>query len=103
MISHIVAIILTIATFLTRSHLMLAFLQLILFILAIVVGIITSEKKKKVSHMKITYFLVLGLWLFNLFSVGRRHPMNPEAEILFNIVTLGIFAFVYYRIAKWTS
>ena len=81
LISHIVAIILTITTFITRSHMILVLLQSILFILAI----------------------VLGLWLTNLFMIGRGIEPHHDVELVIQILSLGAYAFIYHKISKWVK
>jgi len=102
-ISHIVAIVLTIVTFITRSHLILLYLQSILFILAIIFGLFANKSKKKISQTKILYFLVLGLWLVNLLILGNGRPLHPLIDISLLTLSIAAYIFIYYKILKWVK
>ena len=102
-ISHIVAIILTTVAFITRSPLILLYLQSILFIMAIISVQFVNKTKHKISQIKILYFIVLGLWLINLLILGRGHPVNPIIEIISQVTSLIAYIFIYYKISKLTN
>jgi len=102
-ISHIVAIVLTIVTFMTRSHLILLYLQSILFILAIILRPYARKDKKKISQTRILYFLVLGVWLVNLLVLGRGRPIYPLIDISLLIASILAYIFIYYKISKWVK
>jgi len=98
-ISHIVAVILTIVTFITRSHLILLYLQSILFILAIILGPF-ANKGKKISSTRALYFVVLGLWLVNLLFLGRGRPIFPLIDLSLQIASIIAYLFIYHKISK---
>lgn len=101
---HVTAIFLSIITFLTRSHEIFVLLQLALLVIAVGFSIITSHKvKKKFSHIKIIYILILIFWLINLWTLKPQRMFSPEIKIILQIISVTIFGFLYYRILKWTK
>src|SRR3989344_830716 len=68
---HGTAIILSIISFFTRSHLILIYLQCLLLIIAIVLNFIISRQGRKISRIKVLYALVAVLWLINLLIIDR--------------------------------
>jgi len=102
-IGHSSAALLSIASFITMSHLILLYLQSALLLFGAFISFIIFKKGKKVSKIKILYLLVSALWLINLWVIGRRRPYSLETEIFFQIISLIVFIVIYHRIAKWVQ
>lgn len=100
-IIHGVAIALSIATFFTRSHIILLIVQSLLLILAVILNLF--QPKKKVTNTRILYFLILAVWLINLWIIDRRRPYSLEIEILFQIISLLVFVLIIRKISKWVK
>jgi len=98
-IIHGAAIILSLAAFLTRSHIILLIVQSVLLILAVVLNLV--QPKKKVTNTRVLYFLILAVWLINLWIIDRRRPYSLEIEILFQIISLLVFVLIIRKISKW--
>lgn len=101
--SHSIAILLSVVSFFMRSHMILLYLQFALLIIVLMLNFSMSLKKMKISKIKILYVLVAALWLINLLSTGQRRPFPPEVGAIFQIISLVVFAFVYYKISKWVK
>jgi hypothetical protein len=97
---HVVAVILSVVTFLTRSHILLVILQALLLVTALILGLISKNVKKKISKTKILYVLIFALWLINLFVLERRR-LPFDISLLFEIISLAVLVALYYRITKW--
>jgi hypothetical protein len=97
-IIHGTALILSIAAFATRSHLILLYLQTALLVIAVILNIIMH---KKLSRMRIIYYLIFFLWLINLWIIDRRR-LPFEINIVFQLVSLIVFYFIYRKISKFT-
>src|SRR3989338_1734412 len=81
---HSIAILLTLISVITRSHLMLIYLQSFLLTVTIVWSFLIHSKK--LSQTKILYILVFVLWLINLIILGNRH--HSLFEILAMIISI---------------
>lgn len=99
---HSTAILLSVVSFLTRSHLILLYLQCALLVTAIIFGF-ALHIGRKISRIKILYVLVPGLWLINLLVIDNRRPFPPGTEIFFQLVSLAVFFIIYHKISKWVK
>jgi hypothetical protein len=103
-IGHIIAVTLSVVSFITRSHMILLYLQSILLIIAVILSFTAKKEGKKLSGAKILYILVAALWLINLWIIdkgGRRPPFSPGTEIFFHLISLIVFIIIYYKVSKW--
>lgn len=98
---HSTAIVLSLISFITRSHLMLIGLQCALLLLVVLLSFMAHRGEKKISQIKILYLLVSALWLINLLVIDQKRPFPLEMEIFFQVVSLIVFVIIYYRISKW--
>ena len=100
---HALAILLSVISFMTRSHIILILLQCILLIIAVGLRFVIQKEKRNISQIKILYFLVALLWLINLLVLGRRRSLSFGIDIFFHIVSLIVFIFIYLKISKWVK
>ena len=100
-LGHLIAILVPLLAFLTRSHMLLLYMQTVLLIIAVLLLLFIRKEKAGLSKTKILYLLVFGLWLINLFVIDSRRPFPPEIEILFRAVSLIVFILIYYKVYKW--
>lgn len=98
---HSVAVLLSVISLITRSHLILLVFQSALLILAVILSGVIRKKEKKISRMRMLYFLISVLWLINLWVIDRRKPFSVEIEIFFEVVSLAVFIAIYFKISKW--
>jgi hypothetical protein len=96
-IGHTLAIIMSIVSFATRSPVLLLYMQCALLAIAIILGFV----EHKISKGRMLYVLTAVLWLINLLIIDPGHPMNPAMRDLFQIISLGVFAVIYFRLSKW--
>jgi len=101
-LGHSVSILLSVICFLTESHMMLFFLQLVLLIIAAMLILAMRKDGKKSFQTKGLYLLTLVLWLINLFITGGRQPHFFEIGLFFQIISLIVFAVIYIKVSKWT-
>lgn len=105
-IGHIVAIALSIASFITRSHIILLLLQTILLVVAVILSFAAKKDGKKLSGARILYILVAVLWLINLWVIdkgGMRSPFLRGTEIFFQLLSLLVFIIIYHKVSKWVK
>jgi len=100
-LGHLIAILLPLLAFLTRTPMLLLYMQTALLMIAILLVFLIRKGKKRLSKTKILYLLVFGLWLINLFIIDSKRPFPPEIEILFRAVSLIVFVMIYYKVNKW--
>ncbi len=98
---HSIAVLLSVISFITRSHMMIIYLQCILLVIAVVLSFVMHMGRKKLSKTKLLYLLVAGLWLINLLVIDRRKPFSSGLDIFFEAVSLAVFAVIYHKILKW--
>jgi hypothetical protein len=102
-LSHSIAILLSIVSFITRTPTTLLFLQCILLAVVVLLNFVMPHHKIKISQTKVLYTLVSSLWLINLLIIDRMRPFPPVIEIFFQVISLAVFAFIYYKILKWVK
>lgn len=96
---HAVSLLLPVLAFLTRSHLMLLYLQAALLVFAMGMVFSVRREKKRVTPARVWYFLVFALWLFSLLEIGpRRGPWG--INIFFQAISLLVFIALYHKISK---
>jgi len=97
--SHIIAVLLAIISFITRSHHILIYIQSIILMVAVILMFINHKKKK--SSIKIIYILIFIFWLINLWAIAPGKVLSMEYKIFFHLISVGLFGIVYYKISKW--
>jgi hypothetical protein len=97
------AITLSIVSFITRSPLMLLYMQLALLAILVLLILAMPKERKRLSQVKMLYLLVTGLWLINLLVADRMRPFPLEIELFFKVISIVVFAAVYYKISKWVK
>jgi hypothetical protein len=100
---HVVAVILPVIAFITRMPILLLYLQTIMLIIVVVLSFFAHNSPKKISNSKITYVLICLLWLINLWIINAGRPFPPLIQTGSQIMCLGVFVSIYYRISKWTK
>jgi hypothetical protein len=97
--SHTTAVLLAITSFITRSHLILIYIQSLFLIITVILIFINHKKKK--SSVKIIYVFIFIFWLINLWAIIPGKFLAMEYKILFHLISVGLFGIVYYKISKW--
>ncbi|PIU72487.1 hypothetical protein COS79_02715, partial [Candidatus Woesearchaeota archaeon CG06_land_8_20_14_3_00_33_13] len=74
--------------------------QLVLLLFTVIIST-RNHKKNKKKYTRTLYFLILLLWLINLFllSPGRILPFG--SKIFFQAVSIIVFVAVYFKVLKW--
>lgn len=96
---HATAIILSLIAFFTRSSLVLIQLQAILIVIAALA--LWMQKHEKINDLKVTYFAVFILWLFNLWMLEPGPSPFFEIKLFVEILSLIALAIIHYKISKW--
>ncbi len=100
-LGHGLAVLLSIGSFITHSHIFLLLAQSIMLFIAIILGI-TMSTKKHFTGMRLLYILISIVWLLNLFVTDRRRGFLLE-DILSPIISICLLAIIYYKILKWVK
>ena len=96
-LAHGVAVLLSIVSFIARSPWFLLYFQSALIVIALVLNSVVSEKK--ISQAKVLYALIAFIWLIHLWVLGRPGPF--EWDVVFGLITIGLFIAIYYKLSKW--
>ena len=100
--SNTVAVVVSAIAFISRSHILLTLLQIILLAFALIISSIKYKKKKKRFHIRALYSLISVFWLINLFLVGPRRFLPFQFKIILQGVSLLVFFIIYQKVVKWT-
>ncbi|MFH1401180.1 MAG: hypothetical protein ABIH41_06715 [Nanoarchaeota archaeon] len=97
--ANIVSIILAVMALVLRAPNIIGIAQLVLFIVAVAVGF-SAQRKHNVTSLKVLYFLLLLLWLFNMLLLGpQRFPF--EIKVALYALSLIVFSIIYHKVSKW--
>lgn len=96
---HAVSLLLPALAFLTRSHLILLYLQAALLVFAMGLVFSVRKERKRVTPARVWYFLVFALWLFSLLEIGPRRGLFG-LNVFFQAVSLLVFIALYHKISK---
>jgi hypothetical protein len=102
LISNAAALMLFAISFFTRSLDLITLVQLLLLLATVIISTILHRKDKMLSKTRVLYLLVSVFWLMSLFIVGPIRFRFFEIELLLRIISIAIFAIIYYRVSKWT-
>jgi hypothetical protein len=100
--THLAAILVSAIAFITRSHLILLYLQCALLVVVVLLRFIVP-KEKKISQIKLLYFLVALVWIINLLVIEPKRRMPFEFDILFQTISIIVFAIIYHKVSKWVK
>lgn len=101
MFAYGASILISVIAVVSRSPMMVSLVQLPLLLLTLVV-ILARKSEKKKSPIRALYFLIALFWLLNLFVLGPRMFLPREFNIASQIISIGIFGLLYYKVVKWT-
>ena len=101
--THIVAIVLSAVSFITRSQDVLAILQLIMLVITTIIIFISKNEHKKLSQTKILYGLILLFWIIDLWILVPRGIFSFEVKIILQIISLIVFIIMYLKVTKWAK
>ena len=99
-LSNAVAIFISITAFFSRSLILISLLQLVLLLFTVIIST-RNHKKNKKKYTRTLYFLILLLWLVNLFLLSPGRILPYGSKIFFQIVSIIVFVAVYFKVLKW--
>ena len=99
------AIIIALLTALFRSSEIMVISQLVLLVFAIIMSYLSYNKSKKHSGLFIIYILLFIIWVFNIFILGSgpRSFLPFELRLLSPLISIILFAIIYFKVSKWTK
>lgn len=106
--SNIIALLVAVIGFLSRSHIIVSLVQLLLIATTIIISLVSyykAKKDKKKKHSKHSmhtfYFLIAIFWLISLFILNNPTRFIPlEIKIILQLISLSIFVWIYYKATK---
>ncbi len=102
-ISNVIALIIAGFAFVSRSTILVSMLQLLILLFAIVISFRDRESGKKRMPMRAIYFLIFVFWIVNLFIVGPRRIIPFEVTLVSQVISIGVFLIIYYKVSKWVK
>ncbi len=99
--SNIIAILIAALAFIYRSHIIISITQLLLLVITSIISIQKYQKRKKKTHTRSLYLLISVFWLINLFIVGPKKFLSFEIKLALELISIGIFFLIYYKVKKW--
>jgi hypothetical protein len=99
-IANTTALVIAVIAFASRSPILVSMIQLSLIGFMIIIIMNPQEKLKKKTHSKTLYLLIAIFWLLNLFVLEPRKLIPFELNILLQIISIGLFITIYYKVAK---
>ncbi|MEW5896654.1 MAG: hypothetical protein AB1668_03110 [Nanoarchaeota archaeon] len=98
LIGHCIAILITLIAVLMHSPFILVHLQSLLLLVAFI-SFLAYTRNKKVP-LRILYILTFAFWLINIWFLRPRPFLPLEIRIPTHIISIIIFAIIYYKIAR---
>lgn len=97
--SNIIAIIVSIAAFMTRSPEILVIIQLTLLAFTGIITLIFHKGHKLTNRL--LYLMIFIFWLVSLFTTGPGRLIPHYFKMPVQIISALVFIAIYYKVAKW--
>lgn len=98
--ANIIAIVIAVAAAYSPGVFMIT--QIMLLITAIVLSCFLRTKKG-FPKITILYFLLFLFWILSLILFVPRMIIPFELRLIIEIISIALFAALYYKVAKWTK
>ena len=92
-----------ILAFIYKSPNIVIFIQSLLIILMAIITIRVHKDSNKKNHIKTLYLMIAVFWLINLFALSPNNIIPFEMKSLIQVISIGIFVAIYYKVTKWTK
>jgi hypothetical protein len=99
---HIVVLVISAVSILTRYVALLLLLQIFIFILITVYNYVLNKKlksKKNMGPLYTVYFSLFAFWILNLVDL-LVEGFDPILELLVSMVSIGIFLVISYKVMR---
>lgn len=100
--SNIISLFVAVIAFSFRSPAVLSIVQLLFLVAASFIIIRTHKKDQGRLNTRALYLLIFAFWLLNLFILEPRRVIPFEIRVVFQVVSVAVFALIFYKVAKWT-
>ena len=98
--ANILAVLIAIAAALSPPVFLIT--QAALLVVAIVLSLFL-RKKAKLSKISLLYFLLFAFWIISLILVVPGRALGFELRIVLEVISVALFAILYYKVSKWTK
>ncbi|KYK25039.1 hypothetical protein AYK26_02485 [Euryarchaeota archaeon SM23-78] len=98
-----IAIIIAVLVAVFRTPEILTIAQLILLVFAVIMSYFSYKKSKKHSRLFIIYILLFIIWIFNISVLGPIWFLPFGLRMLSPLISIILFAIIYFRVSKWTK
>lgn len=76
--------------------------QVVLLVIAIVLSFFLREKSR-FPRIFVLYFLLFVFWVISLLLIVTERAHSFELRFALEVVSIALFAILYYKVAKWTK
>lgn len=99
--ANIIALLISVLAFVSRSALIIGLIQLALLISIIVFSIFMHKKSK--NHSKALYLLIAIFWLLNILATGTSTIIFFQINLVFQLLSIGVFFMIFYKVMRLTK
>lgn len=97
-IANITALIVGAIAFMFKSPFIVSIIQFLLLLITVIISIKNHQKKK--THTRTLYLLIAISWILNMFVLSPKNIIPKEFQTILQIVSIGLFIIIYYKVAK---
>ncbi|MFH1064786.1 MAG: hypothetical protein V1729_06905 [Candidatus Woesearchaeota archaeon] len=101
-VSHAVAISVSVLVFLFHSPYVLVIIQLFLITFTLVLAYLRVKHSKSFSRLFAIYLLLFVGWLSNIFILGPRWRIPFDMSVVLYLISLSMFSIIFYKVYRWT-
>ncbi|MBU0457570.1 MAG: hypothetical protein KKD75_05490 [Nanoarchaeota archaeon] len=100
---HLIAFLIAFISFFMREPFILISCQATLLAIVGVISYKLSKKPEKFSKLFVVYVLLILFWIFGLIPLTSRWIFPREMNFIVQIISLVIFAIIFYKVIRWTK
>ncbi len=98
----LIALVISVSPFFSRGEpFLLIFAQALLLLLTAVFYLKSHKEFKKFPKLFTIYILLFLLWIFALVPLGSKRLFPHEFVFIGEVISLVIFAIIFYKVNKW--
>lgn len=98
---NVIAFLISVLAFISRSPIIIGFVQMALLILIIILSILMNKKSK--SHSKALYLFIAIFWLLNILATGTSTMIFFQINLVFQLLSIGVFFMIFYKVMRLTK
>lgn len=101
--ANLLALLIGVIAFISRSTLFLSLTQLLLIIVAATFIFKNHKHEKKHYGTKALYLLIFGFWFISLLVLQSKNFIPFEFKLVLQLISVASFVYIYFKVSKWTK